>query len=174
MTASGVRPVTAGSIERSRVGEVQTVRSSSRRARTPGIPAAAPRMPARLVEVARPLGVVVVLEEELERGHEADDGLLADLAGAPDGGVGRSVGRRGADEVGAADEQARVLRAPDALAPAEDHEVGAHLRPAPEVPDRRQGGRGVDDQGEPVGVGDRRHALGPDAALGEPAERRCR
>ena len=134
MTESGVSPVTARSIASRIVGAVQIVRSSSRRARTPGDSGDRLEDPVRLLQVTRPLGLVIFLEEQLDRGHQADDRLLADLAGASDGGVRRAVGGGRADQVGAAHEQARVLRPPDALAAAQDHEVGARLGPAARCP----------------------------------------
>ena len=91
MTASGVRPVDGG-VDRQEQGGRGPDAAVLLEARPyAGDAGGGGEDSARLVEVARPLGVVVVLEEELDRGHEADDGLLADLAGAADG---RSWARR--------------------------------------------------------------------------------
>ena len=70
-----------------------------------------------------PFGVVVELEVALQRDQQADHLLLADLHAAadPHAGADRAPARR--DQVGAAEEQARSLRAADRLAAGEGHQV---------------------------------------------------
>ena len=101
-------------------------------------------------------GVVVVLvDEELERFEEGEDGLLADLAAASDAVFLRAhVEQRVVDQVFAADEDAGGLRSADVLAAAEGDEVEADCGILPETLLGRNVGGGVVEGVEAVRLGD--------------------
>ncbi len=87
---------------------------------------------------------MVELHEALERDEHAQHLFLVDLHAATDRvAVGRRVGAGRGDQVLAPEQQAGALRAANALAARERHEVEAHRGELPEVLDRRHVGRAV-------------------------------
>src|SRR5204862_548172 len=81
----------------------------------------------------------------------------------------RAVRADALDQVGAAEDQAARLRAAQPLAAAEDGQVGARLRVAPEVGDRRDLGRAVNHDRDAARVGDLHDRLEWPRAVGERA-----
>ena len=57
------------------------------------------RDPIGLLQVTIPFTLVILLQEQLERGHQSDDVFLADLTGPANGGIRGSVCHRRADQV---------------------------------------------------------------------------
>ena len=65
-----------------------------------------------------------------------------------------AVGSGRGDEIGAAGEEAGILRTAQTLAAAEDDQIGAPASPLPQVIDGRDGRGGVDDDRHLPGMGD--------------------
>ena len=74
------------------------------------------------------IGVVIELDETVERDDEPDDFFLPDFHAASDVGVGERVEPRGFDEVGATHENSRSLRTANPLPATDSDEIGAHLQ----------------------------------------------
>ena len=107
---------------------------------------------------ALPLRLVVALHPHLDRHQHADRLFLADLHGAGEAVVGRAVDPGRPHQVLAAEEQARGLRAAQALAAAVAHEVGAGLQV--HVGHGQDLGGGVHQHGHAAGLGRRRRPRG--------------
>jgi hypothetical protein len=69
------------------------------------------------------------------------------------------------DQLTPAENQSRGLRPAQSFSTAEDHEIGALLREVPEVLDRRELGRGVDDDRDMGFMSDRNDGLKGECAV---------
>ncbi len=108
-------------------------------------------------------GRVVALHPHLDSRQHAHDFLLADFQGAAEGMVRRAVGPRRLEQVSFAKQEARRLRAADALAAAVGNGRGAALEV--NVGDGEDLGRRVHDDGHVVALGGFRDDPGSERAV---------
>src|SRR5215475_5131100 len=109
--------------------------------------------------IALHLRLLVLGQEQLEGGDEADDLLLGGLRGPADGLVGARIEGRRTDQVAPAREDPGALRPANPLATAHDHQVGAVAEIAEEILTGRDHRGDIDEHRHAARVGDPPHLL---------------
>src|SRR5215468_11133761 len=109
--------------------------------------------------IALHLRLLVLGQEQLEGGDEADDLLLGGLRGPADGLVGARIEGCRADQVAPARKDPGALRPANPLATAHDHQVGAVAEVAEEVLPGRNHGGDIHQHWHAARVGDPPHLL---------------